>query len=54
MDQLLQIAGALCILTGFALSQARRLNADGHPYLLLYFVGSSMHSWSTTVDGPRR
>jgi hypothetical protein len=42
MDQLLQIAGAICILTGFMLSQAQRLNADGYPYLFLNLIGSSI------------
>jgi hypothetical protein len=50
VDQLLQIAGAICILTGFALSQAHRLSADGYPYLILNFIGSSILAWLAFDD----
>ena len=42
MDQLFQVAGAICILTGFTLAQARRLDADGYPYLILNLIGSGI------------
>jgi hypothetical protein len=42
MSQVLQIAGALCILAGFGLSQAHRLDPRALPYLLLNLIGSAV------------
>lgn len=41
-EQLVQIAGALLILTAYLLSQARRMAANSPVYLLLNFTGSLM------------
>lgn len=40
--QLIQIAGSLLILTGFAAAQAGRLRIDSATYLVLNFVGSAI------------
>ena len=40
MDQLVQIAGALLILSAFAAQQLGRMRADSRTYLLLNLVGS--------------
>lgn len=40
MEQLVQIVGALLILTAFALSQWKRLDQNSITYLLLNLVGS--------------
>lgn len=40
--QLVQVAGALLLLTAFALSQARRLAQTSLPYLLLNVAGSAI------------
>lgn len=50
MDQLLQVIGALCILSGFALSQAKRLDPDAYPYLALNLMGSSILAVLAFVD----
>ena len=42
MGQLLQIAGALMVLAGFALAQAGRIDATSRGYLLLNLVGSAV------------
>jgi hypothetical protein len=39
-DQLVQIVGALFILTAFLLSQRNLLDARSYPYLLLNLVGA--------------
>lgn len=41
-DLLLQIAGALLILTAFVLSQMNRLDGSSYPYLLLNLVGGAI------------
>ena len=40
--QLIQVAGSLLILAGFAASQAGRLSIDSASYLTLNFVGSAV------------
>jgi len=40
MEQIVQVMGALLILTAYLLSQTRRLAQDSPVYLLLNFVGS--------------
>ena len=42
VGQLLQMAGALMVLAGFALAQARRIDATSRGYLLLNLVGSAV------------
>ena len=42
MEQVIQIAGALMILAGFAGAQLGRLRADSLTYLILNLVGSSV------------
>ena len=41
-DQIVQIVGALLILTGFLLSQRNLLDARSYPYLLLNLVGAGI------------
>jgi hypothetical protein len=50
MDQFVQIAGAICILSGFALSQAKRLDSDSYPYLLLNLIGSGILAVLALLD----
>ena len=40
VEQLVQIAGALCILTAFVLAQMRRMQTTSRGYLALNLVGS--------------
>ena len=40
--QLIQVAGSLLILAGFAAAQAGRLSIDSPRYLVLNFVGSAI------------
>jgi hypothetical protein len=42
MGQLIQIAGSLCVLAGFALSQWGVLNPKSLTYLILNVVGSAV------------
>jgi hypothetical protein len=42
MEQIVQVIGALVILTAFALSQWRVLNADSLSYLSANFVGAGV------------
>jgi hypothetical protein len=42
MSQLLQIAGALLVLAGFAGAQVKLLDQRSYPYLLLNLVGSAV------------
>jgi hypothetical protein len=42
MGQLIQMAGALLVLAGFALAQAGRIDAASRGYLVLNLVGSSV------------
>ena len=42
MDQILQVAGALLILTAYVASLARRLDGSSWTYLLLNLFGSTL------------
>ena len=42
MDQALQIFGAICILSAYALAQFRVLDQKSYTYLLLNLVGSTI------------
>jgi hypothetical protein len=42
MDQVVQIVGALLILTAFAASQLGRMRVDSRVYLVLNLVGSAI------------
>ena len=42
MDQVVQIVGALLILTAFTLAQMRLLDQQSYPYLLLNLIGSAI------------
>jgi hypothetical protein len=42
MGSLIQLAGAMLVLAGFALAQAGRLDATSRVYLLLNLVGSAV------------
>ena len=42
MDTLVQVAGALLVLAGFALAQARVLTPQARTYLILNLVGASV------------
>jgi hypothetical protein len=40
MDQIVQVAGALCILIAFAAAQFEKLDVESKPYLWLNVVGA--------------
>ena len=42
MDQVLQVIGALLVLSGFALAQFRVLDQRSYPYLALNLAGSAV------------
>jgi hypothetical protein len=42
MDQVLQVIGALLVLSGFALAQFRLLDQRSYPYLALNLAGSAV------------
>ena len=42
MGQFLQLFGALCVLSGYVLAQARGLDQKSYPYLLLNLFGSGI------------
>ena len=48
--QLIQVAGSLLILTGFAAAQAGRLRIDSATYLVLNFVGSAILAVLAWID----
>jgi hypothetical protein len=48
--QLIQVAGSLLILTGFAASQAGRLPITSRRYLVLNFVGSAILAVLAAID----
>lgn len=50
MDQLIQIAGALLILAGFVLAQAKVWSTDAWPYLWANVVGAAILAWVAFVD----
>jgi hypothetical protein len=48
--QLVQVAGSLLILAGFAAAQAGRLSIDSPRYLVLNFVGSAILAVLAFID----
>ena len=48
--QLIQVAGSLLILAGFAAAQAGRLSIDSRRYLILNFVGSAILAVLAWID----
>ena len=48
--QLVQVAGSLLILAGFAAAQAGRLRIDSPRYLVLNFVGSAILAVLAWID----
>jgi hypothetical protein len=42
MDQIIQVGGALLVLAGFMLAQARRISPQARAYLILNVVGASV------------
>lgn len=50
MDQILQVIGALLILSGFALSQFGLLDQRSYPYLVVNLIGSAILAWLAWLD----
>jgi hypothetical protein len=50
MSQVVQIAGALCVLAGFVLAQYRMLDPQRPPYLILNLVGSAILAVLALLD----
>ncbi len=50
MEQVWQIAGAILVLIGFALSQGRWLSPHSYPYLLLNLAGSAILAVLAALD----
>jgi hypothetical protein len=48
--QVIQVAGSLLILAGFAAAQAGRLSIDSRRYLVLNFVGSTILAVLAWID----
>ncbi len=48
--QVIQVAGSLLILAGFAAAQAGRLSIDSRRYLILNFVGSAILAVLAWID----
>src|SRR5918996_2394806 len=48
--QLVQVAGSLLILAGFAAAQAGRLSIDSARYLVLNFIGSAILAVLAWID----
>jgi hypothetical protein len=48
--QLVQVAGSLLILAGFAAAQAGRLSIDSSSYLVLNFIGSAILAVLAWID----
>src|SRR5918994_5206422 len=48
--QLVQVAGSLLILAGFAAAQAGRLSIDSSRYLVLNFIGSAILAVLAWID----
>jgi hypothetical protein len=48
--QLIQVAGSLLILAGFAAAQAGRLSIESASYLILNFVGSAILAVLAWID----
>lgn len=51
MGQLLQMAGAVMVLAGFALAQAGRIDATSRGYLLLNLAGSAVLAVEAYLGG---
>jgi hypothetical protein len=49
-SQVVQIFGALCVLSGFAAAQFGMLRVESIPYLVLNLVGSSVLAALAAVD----
>jgi hypothetical protein len=49
-SQLLQIFGALCVLSGFAAAQFGVLRVESIPYLILNLLGSSVLAALAAID----
>ena len=50
MSQIVQIAGALCVLAGFVLAQVRILDPQRIPYLALNLIGSAILAVLALLD----
>jgi hypothetical protein len=50
MDQIIQIAGALLILSGFVLAQMRVWSTDAWGYLWVNLIGAAILAWVALVD----
>jgi hypothetical protein len=50
MDQIVQLAGALFILSAFILAQMKRLRSESAVYLVLNFVGAGLLSVVALID----
>ena len=50
MEQIVQLAGALFILSAFILAQMKRLRPESAVYLLLNFIGAGLLSVVAFVD----
>ena len=50
MDQIVQLAGALLILSAFILAQMKRLQPESAVYLLLNFFGAGLLSVVALLD----
>jgi hypothetical protein len=50
MEQLIQVAGALLVLSGFVLTQAGRLPTTSRVYLVLNLVGAGLLAVLAAVD----
>jgi hypothetical protein len=51
MDQVIQIGGALLILSGFVLAQLRVWSTDAWGYLWVNLLGAAVLAWVAFVDG---
>ncbi len=50
MDQVIQVIGALLILSGFVLAQFHVLRVESMTYLVLNFFGSAILAWLAWDD----
>jgi hypothetical protein len=50
MDQVIQIGGALLILSGFVLAQLRVWSTDAWGYLWVNLLGAAVLAWVAFVD----
>ena len=51
MEQLIELVGAVLILSAFVLAQTGRLTTDSRTYLVLNLVGSAVLAVVAAVDG---